>query len=255
VLVASNDDDNHDSHDGSRENSLAEALENVDSIIRQLIRISIAIRKSGADARLERADNSFDPSRHVELRLHLSVLILIWSLLKKDPEAGNSQLDVSSPALSPIQERLVDANLRRRHRFLYARRRWSKQMQERGDRRTGTPSHSVDPPTLPLISSDAGQDADQSHERVGRPETDQPLVFIQDGFQRTGNNTSTTPTALEGPIIIPPGSQPSLTVASSTSSRVVYPRPPKIQDGQNVFRCPCCYQSLPVGYSRGTRWR
>lgn len=67
--------------------------------------------------------------------------------------------------------------------------------------------------------------------------------------------TSTSPTAPGGPIIIPHGSQPSMTVAYSTGAKVVYPRAPSVQEGQNLFRCPCCYLSLPMSFSAGAKWR
>jgi hypothetical protein len=67
--------------------------------------------------------------------------------------------------------------------------------------------------------------------------------------------TSSVPTALEGPIDISQGSQPSMIAPSSTSFKVFYPAAPKLKDGQWFFQCPCCYQTLPSSAARGPRWR
>ncbi|KAM3440296.1 hypothetical protein MY4824_002285 [Beauveria thailandica] len=112
--------------------SLEDSKSDVEAIMEQLVRISTAIRRSGVQTRLERADNTFSPDRHGELTNHLVALIRTGNLTREKKQGPpNTWLDSAAPALTEIQERLIEVNLKRRHRFLYANRRWHKQAQER----------------------------------------------------------------------------------------------------------------------------
>jgi hypothetical protein len=48
----------------------------IDVILGQLARISVAIRRSGARSRLQKADSSFKIKEHNELKDHLQVVVL-----------------------------------------------------------------------------------------------------------------------------------------------------------------------------------
>ncbi|KAK4200418.1 hypothetical protein QBC40DRAFT_174072 [Triangularia verruculosa] len=84
----------------------------------------------------------------------------------------------------------------------------------------------------------------ESEDHESKPILTQPSII-----------TSTVPTAIQGPIQIPQGGQSSITAASSTSSKVVYPKPPKVSEDAMFFRCPCCFQTLPVTSTQHSRWR
>ncbi|KAM3425902.1 hypothetical protein NHJ13734_009824 [Beauveria thailandica] len=99
--------------------SLEDSKSDVEATMEQLVRISVAIRRSGVQARLERADNTFSPDRHGELRNHLFALIRTGNLTREKKQGPpNTWLDSAAPALTEIQERLIEVNLKRRHRFL-----------------------------------------------------------------------------------------------------------------------------------------
>lgn len=225
------------------ERSLTDAKDDVEAILDQLVRISIAIRRSGTQARLERADKTFIPDRHQELKDLLSLLVFANNLTREDKIDANINMDVTALTLSPIQERLIEANLRRRHRFLFAHRRWTKSSREREPMsRNIILADRSDRLTEPNYSVNASL---RTPTKALEPSAENPAPTI----------TSTAPTTLVEPIEISPNSQPSMTAVSSTSLKVIYPKPPEVLQGQNLFRCPCCYQSLPIAVTAKRNWR
>lgn len=105
------------------------AVQDVDSILEQLASLAVAIRRSGSNSRMQKADRTFDPNKHQELRNHLTLLITFESPKKiemlrtgtcathREPNPPTTGLDLH---LDVVQTRLINTNLRRRHRFLYA---------------------------------------------------------------------------------------------------------------------------------------
>jgi hypothetical protein len=233
--------------DGLASHNFSEAAHGVETIINQLVRISISIHRSGTRARLERADQTFKADRHGELRDHLSLLIHANTFTHQEKEGGNIHFGISSRILSDIQLRLIDTNLRRRHRFLYAQKRLKKYeegSESRLHRKLRQQKKQSESPSK-LLTISRGED-------VG--EHDGPHSSSPEDHHAPHTETSTVPTALDGPIQIPEGNQLSMTVASSTSAKVVYPRALKIP-GRDLFTCPCCCQSLPIYICSGARWR
>ena len=224
-----------------------EAAHGVETIINQLVRISISIHRSGTRARLERADQTFKADRHDELRDHLSLLIHANTFTYQEKEGGNIHFDISSRSLTEIQLRLIDTNLRRRHRFLYAQKRLKK-YEDGGEsrlRREKRQQKKQSELSSQVVTISKGEDVGEH----GGPHSSSP-----EDHHTPHTETSTVPTALDGPIQIPEGNQLSMTVASSTSAKVDYPRALKFP-GRDVFTCPCCSQSLPIHICSGGRWR
>lgn len=192
-------------------------------------------------ARFERADDSFNPTCQPELKRHLEFLVLVASLDKGQKEGGNAGL-VLSRNMTDVAQRLISANLIRRHRFLYARRRWSKQAAER---ESVTKAWLVPEGPTPSGRAQAASMRNVVSENEGH-ESKIPAPSII---------TSTVPTAIQGPIQIPQGRQSSMTVPSSTGSKAMYPKPPKVSEDVMFFRCPCCFLTLPVTFAKRSRWR
>ncbi|KAH6637313.1 hypothetical protein F5144DRAFT_210923 [Chaetomium tenue] len=229
--------------DGGEEINLTETLENVEDIMAQLVRISAAIRGASMGARFERADDSFSPERHTELRRHLEFLVQVGSLDDEGKAGGNIDL-VLSRNMTDVAQRLISANLIRRHRFLYARRRWTKQAAEH--EAAARPQLVPEDATLSeqsrvLSMYDVAPDGGHQEAKI---QPSAPSII-----------TSTVPTAIQGPVQIPQGRQLSMTVPSSTGSKATYPKPPKIGEDAMFFRCPCCFQTLPVAFAKRSRWR
>lgn len=226
-----------------------EELGGVELLITQLVRISIAIHRSGARARLERADQTFSANRHLELRDHLYLLIYTNTLPRAKIASGNIHLGRNSKDFTSIQLRLVDANLRRRHRFLYAQRRFRNQEEDQ-------PKHKEQKNRAAKKEKDnnlshggsnliSRGDVNQQHGAPPQAQKDESASLTE---------ASSYLTAIDGPIEIPMGGQLSMMAPSSTSAKIEYPRALKVT-GQELFVCPCCCQSLPVSISSGPQWR
>ena len=100
--------------------ALSEPVSYVKTILNQLTRISIAIRKSGAKYRFERADEALNEADFDDFRKHLTTLILMrfedlenrnLSAVEKVHRASDFK------RLSQVQRRLVHANILRRNRI------------------------------------------------------------------------------------------------------------------------------------------
>ncbi|KAE8320572.1 hypothetical protein BDV39DRAFT_211546 [Aspergillus sergii] len=228
---------------------LSQAIQDVKYIIGQLSRITIAIRKTGTNAGIQKADASYDPA-HPQIEALSQHLQLI--LLAKPNKNGTLQAEASSQgmrlfscidnttvinsqSLTTIQQRLIESNLKRRNRFLYAQRHAMK-LSERNQ----VPSVSLPTPRKPPMPSvlDVFERTTEEHEM--------PKVY-----------STTTATEVQEPTPLPAqaSAQPATTAISAISSRVTYPRPPPLKSDQNVFQCPCCCQTLSTSVSRGSRWK
>ncbi|KAH6973708.1 hypothetical protein BKA56DRAFT_105064 [Ilyonectria sp. MPI-CAGE-AT-0026] len=108
------------------ERELEEVKRNVDTSIENLASMAIAIRRTGRKSRLVRADASFNSASLDDFRKHLEFIVRLRPTLpgyrhpshhKNKPHWWQRHL---SAKLNPLQQRLIEANLRRRNRFLYA---------------------------------------------------------------------------------------------------------------------------------------
>lgn len=229
--------------------TLDQAMQDVKSIIGQLSRITTSIRKAGTNARIQKADASYDPD-HPQvkaLRIHLQLLLLsrptnngtLRVLISSHGVVLTSPVDetivTDSRSLTVIQQRLIEANLKRRNRFLYAQRHAIKLSDE-----DPTVSTSIQTPQKAPLPPGANPFARSTEE----PEL--PKVY-----------STTTATDVQDPIQLPTRSsaQPTTTVISEISSRVTYPKPPPLRSAQNIFQCLCCCQTLPASVGRGSQWK
>ncbi|KAF7543166.1 hypothetical protein G7Z17_g10964 [Cylindrodendrum hubeiense] len=154
----------------------------VEQIIDRLTRVAIAIRKSGTSSRIHKADNIFNPQRHQKLRDHLNIVVLA-----KGSEEGRTEYAVDAQFLTPVQERLIIANLRRRNRHKVKGKRQDKRLESK---------------------------------------------TLKDIAQTVAKTNITT-----------------------TTAKIVYPRPPRAKEGLRFFQCPCCAQTLPDIYRQNTLWK
>lgn len=215
-------------------------MKDVEDSLNQLTRLTVAIRKAGTRSRLQKADSSFDPdSPHIRsLRRHLEVLLLVWPDQHANSDYGEHQLDPTR--LSPIQLRLIEANLKRRNRFLYAQRHAQKLESNLGQSKK-----------TPRGIEALGK---QSQRSDVNPLSQGGVALVRDGIEA---QSTTTATHVDDAIEIPPEQIPrsATTVVSVTSSRITYPKPPRFHNHQMLFTCPCCCQSLPVAIGRGNQWK
>lgn len=202
-------------------------MKNIETILDQLARISVAIRRSGTHSRLQKADHRLNPDDHQVLRDHLIVI-----LLRRPGHIAD---------LTEVQKRLLDANIKRRNRFIYAQSHAEKLGPARDRPQAGH--------TIGSQSTVAGilEDTPQGKSNPGPP-TDSEV------------GTTTTATAFDtpGPLRIDITSfraPVATTVMSSTAVSLKYPRPPKMKNDAKLFKCPCCCQVLPEELAEDDKWK
>ncbi|KAL3447097.1 hypothetical protein BJX65DRAFT_104514 [Aspergillus insuetus] len=210
----------------------------VEENLNQLTRLAVVIRKAGTRSRLQKADTSFnlnDP-RLILLSRHLEFLLLVRPDEHGGSDSSGQQLGLAQ--VTPIQQRLIDANLRRRNRFLYAQKHAKKLG---GNFRPLKPTPIAMPPLV---------------KQVPRPEASTSAYSA--GVGETALGSTTTATMVDEPIVIPSKQQTATSTATAisvTTTQISYPKPPIIHNDQALFTCPCCCQSLPVAMGRGSHWK
>ncbi|KAM6486263.1 hypothetical protein HDV62DRAFT_403571 [Trichoderma sp. SZMC 28011] len=103
---------------------LQSSKEEVEHILKQLSRLDVVILKSdsaGSASRNQKADQLFKREDHEDLYKHLTVVVL-----GRGGQDGPQSYDIDPALLTPIQERLILSNLRRRNRFQYAQIHYKK---------------------------------------------------------------------------------------------------------------------------------
>ncbi|KAL4954376.1 hypothetical protein BDW69DRAFT_183595 [Aspergillus filifer] len=211
-------------------------MRDIDDSLAQLARITVAIRKAGTRSRLQKADAAFDPSS-ASLRAFRRYLEILLVLERGVDETSNSLIQqINQRSLSPIQTRLVEANLRRRHRFLYAQRHAEK-LGEGSSAQVGDPED--------VAPSIIAQSQVPTHNLPRAGSTERPQA-----------HSATTATRLDVSVMLSPNQerQAATTVLSETTFGVTYPLPPAISEGQEIFTCPCCYLALPAIVAKGQKW-
>ncbi|KIV87892.1 hypothetical protein PV11_03408 [Exophiala sideris] len=226
----------------SDDTGLAEAMRGVDSILSQLNNLSIAVRRTGNQLRLRKADSRFDRSEHSDLEAFLKVWVLAHT--NSDPLKAMDDTD----RLTPIQRRLVEVNLIRRNRFLYAQRHSRKMAIERRALDEGVQPTSTESP----LANNLVAAIEQLPKLEKEPRTQDKLLAKPLGSP--ADNTTATRLGATTEILkekpLPQESQ-----ITSTAARIRYPDPPKLGPHVNFFKCPCCCQTLSRALVSGNLWR
>jgi len=228
------------------------AILNLDSAIKNLALIGVAIRRTGKASRNRRADQTFNPDAHQDLREHLECLVFL-----RPTETGVADLD--TPKLSDLQRRLIEANLRRRHKFLLAQK-YSKVQQ-------GAQTQSLTP-TVPSSTNDspvkegaavAGitQSVADLHLQNPAPnphhkgkERAAPTIS---GFSRASTAEGSLQHGAATNKYAPGAAKTQITLIASDAE---FPQAPSVPLGRTILKCPCCCQSLPVETFRDPqRWK
>ncbi|KKP07228.1 hypothetical protein THAR02_00658 [Trichoderma harzianum] len=247
--------------DPHSEVTLKKAMKDVDDILDQLIMLGFAIRKSGTVARLRKADSSFEPNENEDLRKHLEFILLNSAAgrQKYSEESVENTTEKRMREVTPEQQHLILANLRRRHRFRYARRH-----QQKLDQFTIDTLVAMSKPLVHTTEEHQG-----TTPRLNRSPTsdDGKSLPTEDFSSTTPSNappknlqgpemSATTPSVPEGDIL--QIAIPMAAAASRVSVSVAtmhYPSPPPISQQMRGFKCPCCYQTLPEMFQNWSRWR
>lgn len=244
------------------EADLQDVMTNIDSTIETLAFIGVQIRRSGRNSRIRKADNSFDRNRdsYRNLRAHLACIVLARPTKEGRPK--NEGKDIHSVdyfaqiKLSPIQERLIEANLRRRHRFKEAQRHSGKLRDHLGN---------VAPPVIPqqFIATSTTQHSGQDVSPLQDKKIAAAMRQQKSGPGLRKDDTHTiAPTSASGLDSAVGGLQekrrlrPTATRITSTTAKMRYSRAHKFSDAeQKLAKCPCCCQAIPATELEGSRWR
>jgi hypothetical protein len=265
---------------GGSDDHPEEHLRNVDSSIKNLAMLGVAIRRTGRASRNRKADRTFDPGEHQELKRHLECIILLRPV-EDTPQSvaldlsavdtfrpddserheliaselnklAASRIDgLGESKLSDIQKRVVEANLRRRHRFLLAQKRHRETIF--GNSQRG-PEAAVSEQGL------SAEEAPRAPLRGGLAAS--PRVGASRGkgqLAPTVAGLSTASTA-EGTLRYNPLPRRATTVAktqiTSIAADAEFPRPPPPSPDRRISKCPCCCQSLlSEVFKEPSQWR
>ncbi|KAI0440549.1 hypothetical protein F4803DRAFT_464372 [Xylaria telfairii] len=257
VLITLTDSLDHYKDVAEIEKSSDESIRNIDSIIGNLALIGVAIRRTGKASRNRRADRTFNPDEHQEFRTHLECIVLLRPTEEAPfhrAENGDYVPRLATSKLSPLQNRLIDANLRRRHNFCLAQRR-SKHQQEPHTQLPASPIISATDNALQNDLPCNVRNADDPQDLLPHFTTKDPKrpVPTISGFSlaSTAEGTLQDTTALRR-------SSPGVakTQITSIASDAEFPQPPPLLLDQQVAKCPCCCQSLPVNiFTDPKKWK
>ncbi|KAL6895732.1 hypothetical protein HDV57DRAFT_480287 [Trichoderma longibrachiatum] len=263
------DDSDSTSRDESRPKSpvspLRRVMTDIESSIDQLIRLGTLIRSSGTMARLRRADLNFtlqdyehlddetyEQSPKVDiadlraLKTHLvAILFMCPSQAVKDGLRNSEEQPDFAKCFNLLEDnhrqtidRLIFANLRRRNRFLYAKRHAEKlalQLEEDDEAEESTVASEDETETEAL------KPTHESKPRQGAISATAPSEGTVDGYALKKLSQAR--------------SQETMSLKSVSLRRSGWPRPPRVDENRASFQCPCCCQTLATRESSQLLWR
>jgi hypothetical protein len=235
--------------EGGDEDEIEEAEQGIDEMTDQLAWVGSAIRRSGTKTRLQKADMSFEHDRAGkdkrqcdQLRAHL-----VCIMKSRPAESASSQdylKDFHSMELQGIQNRMVEANLRRWHRFRYAQRhsdilRASQAVQNMPLHNTpeGTAPDSVAEPTntpTPRVNTTAAKQRNEVNDQ-GETRSNTALSASAPGSEYQGLGGRYARSA-----------KSTVTRISTITGLARFPKARKSQTQRKTLLCPCCCQALPL---------
>lgn len=244
------------------EADLQDIMTNIDSTIDTLAFIGVQVRRSGRKSRIRKADNSFDQNqgKYRNLRAHLACIVLARPTKEGRPEKEGKDIHsvdyFAKIKLSSIQERLIEANLRRRHRFIEAQRHSDRLKDHSG---------SIAPPVIPqqfiAISTTQYSNQDVSPLQDKKIASVMKMQSSPPGPKKEDTHTI-APTSASGLDSKWGGLQEkrkhgsTATRLTSTTAKMRYPQAHKLSNAeQKLAKCPCCCQAIPATELEGSRWR
>ncbi|KAI9928446.1 hypothetical protein MW887_002491 [Aspergillus wentii] len=229
-----------------------EEIQNIAAILDQLSRLGMAIRRAGARFRYANADRSLKKYDHAEFKDYLRAILLYDSRKHQFISYATYKLPVLAiiskaffldpGRLTPIQKRMIHANIVRRNRLDY--------MRKREKRFSGIPqaggSQTNDVPTKASFT----------------PQPKAPTPEVKDIIKASEPSINQSATQVESrftPEEALPPPKKAMTAATSkistTAARVPYPKAPKIEDGRETFQCPYCLHALSRKYAAEKEWK
>ncbi|KAI0401305.1 hypothetical protein F4802DRAFT_433418 [Xylaria palmicola] len=256
ISECSNPGSAHDYDEPSMDPVMAECLAYVKITLDQLARISLAIRKSGDKYRFEKADAELNEESFEEFRNHL---VSVIRRAFPDPKAQALTVEekmrrVSSyQDLTPIQKRLVHANILRRHRIEFITKS-RKQGQRPAPKNTALTQdlHRLDETSAPTTSIARSQIYSQIQGPVSSlpPASSTIQATAATSVAVTAAATATdVDSKLDVRQYLSAQSPSNVTNLTRVGSTQAYPNCPKA-GSDDLLICPYCDDVLPSYYAK-----
>lgn len=241
---------------GKADGPFSEQMFNVRTILGQLARASTAIRRSGAKYRYRKADASLKEEDFEDFKAYLTVIILMVAANTEelaDTTAIRTRLMDSKP-LTEVQKRLINANIVRRNRIIFA---------TQSMKPFETPA-AQQPQQQPVMAIEVPAATAEPTPRLSQKPTKQisdgPAIPPQAPSVKA-SSIARTATEMGSQFncqhaVEPKKSTPSVvTCVTRIGAAQDYPSCPEpISD--ELLQCPYCADLLPATYSKNqSRWR
>ncbi|PIA90941.1 Serine/threonine-protein phosphatase 6 regulatory ankyrin repeat subunit A [Cercospora beticola] len=231
--------------------ALNECCQDAETLLRRLIDFANLVRSAGVSSRTMKADLTFDLRFHQDLEKYLAFALRLQNLQTpgRNTEGSlrtNAALSITSVETSdirPDQSVLILANLRRRHRFVYARKRAD--MLAAPDRGN---------PILVTTQRITAQEPTHPKEELAEiPPTTNSLSMpsnLVKGIPSQSSASAITTLNLDSLQTLTNDQEhtglyaPSVSQFSVSQDKLAYPKAPRISR-EHAFKCPCCCQVLP----------
>ncbi|KAI1149604.1 hypothetical protein F4825DRAFT_453287 [Nemania diffusa] len=233
------------------QSDIEDIISNIDSTVDSLGILGVQIRRSGRQSRLRKADSSFDKNRekYHKLRVHLACIIASKPTKNGRPATEGAEIHsvdyFANLKLAPIQERLIEANLRRRHRFLEAQRH------SHGLKDTSTKAYQL------IIPRQTTAESTPSHTKQGVNSTPARQTLPPNPRHNSPMTTVTSTSGMDSKWGgLRDSRRPGSTVTRITNITAAarYPKAHASWE-QKLIKCPCCCQAIPASEMEGTQWR
>jgi hypothetical protein len=249
------------------DNRIEEAKDSMEKLLGILVKSGLAIRQAGAASQLNNADSSFSRHREdykdFEAELKFSLRLKSRSIKHGGDKVLNTynlceemQTSNEEDTLQHETRAVVEANVRRRHRFAFAEKRATKLK----IKRSSTEKDKV--ALTPNVNPVALQDVPTAHDTIHQAHTSLGMQLEEASVQQTTRHSERSQSSTNKLSAHKPDSRiPNileddrpLAPPTVTTSKVSYPKGPKLDNNATVFTCPYCQLTLPLDIAQGLRW-
>lgn len=226
-----------------------DVLWSINSSLESLDLISIAIRRTGKASRIRRTDNhirttdkTFNPSDYRDFRRQLERIVIL-----RTSEGVDTANQVDTSMLDGVQNRLVEANLRRRHCFLTAQKHYlsQKHLEKREVNALNHPEDTgeVATPQIPALLEGRQMQSKSHLSLLKGKQKDNPAAPHEVSL---GSIPSTSGEDLRYNPVYDNVQETAIShitaLSANTESRGSF----RSSSGHQVFACPCCCRHIPV---------
>jgi hypothetical protein len=238
------------------------------TVLKQLSRIHVAIRRAGNHLRHQRADaalgDALDTKDFIEWKGDMENLILMGIENKNRNqgfEVGQSPGHTQQRTLSKVQGRLIRANLIRRHRMQYARavleeakRKDAKRMLGEARNRVPAQKQVIEPAPPQAHETGAVIEPERLEHKDQGPVESHPIK--KPPVSENQQTATDIPSQFKVPLANSRKSATIITKATQTGREQNYPRWRKDSGAYGNVLCPYCAEPLSRDYiNSDVRWR